>query len=103
VGHNRLISLLLALVVIAVDLRHGESLTLTHDTYFSYRSFCSKSNHWRNSPASMITRSNIAVICDVGYNHLISLLLALVVIAVELRHEESSLGAHAAFFPHGPL
>jgi hypothetical protein len=40
----------------------------------------------------------IAEICDVGNNRLISILMALVVIAVELRHEESSMGTNVASF-----
>jgi hypothetical protein len=49
----------------------------------------------------MTTRSKIAVICDVGNNRFISLLLALVVITVEPGHGVSSIGTHAASFCYG--
>jgi hypothetical protein len=71
-GNNRLDSLLLAPVVIAAERCHVDTSMGTHGASFSYGSFCSNSYHWRNPPASMITRSNIAVICDVGDNQLIS-------------------------------
>jgi hypothetical protein len=43
VGHNRLISLLLAPVVLTIELGHGESLISTHAASFSYGQCCSKS------------------------------------------------------------
>jgi hypothetical protein len=49
----------------------------------------------------MITRF-IAVICDVGNNRFISLLLALVVVAVRTRHGETLMGTHGASFSYGP-
>jgi hypothetical protein len=44
VGNNRFDSLLLALVVIAAELGHGESLILNHAASFSYGPCRSKAN-----------------------------------------------------------
>jgi hypothetical protein len=48
-----------------------QSLISFHAATFCHGSFCSKSNRWRNPPASMITKSKIAVIPDAGYNRMI--------------------------------